>query len=219
MANKDIDIVVNALDFYLRIWIGQYGEIDRIRRFYDLDRADYVDFESCNKYYLAIRKILIPELGNENLSGSLGIWNEQTNHLAKSAYDMQQIIRYTYAWYVYPEGGITVNFNSPILEGDLPQIECCYQGDITDPVLTISGQESNYRLLLESLEVQSCLFRCKIKSLFEHYTDNPEALCIAKRLEEMYVEKIKETSVQLQDTLMKIEKLGQRIRALILKIG
>lgn len=92
VANKDIGIVVNALDFYSRIWIGQYGEIDRIRRFYDLDRADYVDFESCNKYYLAIRKILIPELGNENLSGSLGIWNEQTNHLAKSAYDMQQIL-------------------------------------------------------------------------------------------------------------------------------
>lgn len=64
------------------------------------------------------------ELADESFFCSLGIRNVQTNHLAKAAFDMQQIIRYTQAWYVHSGGGLCVDFDTPILERDLPQIQC-----------------------------------------------------------------------------------------------
>lgn len=75
-----------------------------------------------------IGKIIL-QLENADIYCSLGIWNVDTNAWAKSAYDMQQIIRYTLAWYQHPEGGEGVNFSMPILEGHLPKIQCKCQGE------------------------------------------------------------------------------------------
>ena len=49
--------------------------------------------------------------------------------------------------------------------------------------MTISGEESNYRLLLECMEIYGCLFECKIEEIFKHYTDEIEAVQHAKDIE------------------------------------
>ena len=167
--------------------------------------------------YLKLRNILLSSLENEDFNCSLGIWSSETNSLAKSAYDMQQIIRYTQAWYLHPEGGIGVNFNTPILEGELPQIKCRCRGEATERAMTISGEESNYHLILECLEVYECLFECKIEKMFKHYTDEIEAVQLAKDIEEAYVKIIETEITKVQPHVIAIKKLKTKIEQVLKK--
>lgn len=143
LINDEIFMVINSLDFYSRIWIGQYDEIDSLLHLYGYNESDSLNFEDYEKEYLKLRSIMIPKLANDNFSCSLGIWNVETDNRAKSAYDMQQTIRYTQAWYKHPEGGIGTDFNTPILEGELPQIRCECQGDTMECSMILSGDKSN----------------------------------------------------------------------------
>lgn len=171
-------------------------------------------FEDYKDSYLKLRSILIPEFANENFNCSLGIWNVKTNGLAKSAYDMQQTIRYTQAWHIHPEGGIGVEFNTPISEGDLPQISCECHGDSIDGFMMIFGDESNYRLIWESLEVYGCMFERRIEELFKHYTNNAEALRLAANMEATYV-KVTAEEIGTPSYLVKIEKLKAKIEQML----
>lgn len=171
--------------------------------------------EDCKEDYLKLRSILIPNLANEDFNCSLGIWSVETSSLAKSAYDMQQIIRYTQAWHIHPEGGSGVNFNTPILEGELLQRKCRCKGDAAENVIIISGEERNFRLILECLEVYGCLFEYKIEEMFKYYTDNAEVLRLAKNIEEVYV-KIMETGItKVHPYVITIEKLKTKIGQLL----
>lgn len=82
-----------------------------------------------------------------------------------------------------------MNFNTPILEGELTQIKCRCQGDAAKNVMIISGEERNFRQILECLEVYGCLLECKIEKIFKYYTDNAEALQLAKNIDEAVVVK------------------------------
>lgn len=46
--------VINALDFYSRIWIGQYNEIDNLLRNYDYDGVKSLKFDDYREDYLTI---------------------------------------------------------------------------------------------------------------------------------------------------------------------
>lgn len=211
LTKEEVSIVIAALDFYSRIWIGQYDEINSLLRLHGYADSG-VTIEEYKEAYLRLRSILIPELTGEDFNCSLGIWNSETNSLAKSAYDMQQIIRYTQAWYTHPEGWIGVDFHTPILEGELPQIKCECRENAAGYVMTISGEESNYRLLSECLQVYGCLFEGKIGEIFKHYTDAAEAVQYAKDIEEAYG-KIAETGIaKVQPYVIAIEKLKTKIR-------
>lgn len=61
--------------------------------------------------YTAIRNLVFREnkIAEWDLYGSLGIWSEDTDVRAKNAYDMQQVIRYHYAWCINPDGGMGRN--------------------------------------------------------------------------------------------------------------
>lgn len=199
------------MDFYSCIWIGQYNEINNLLRIYNYEGAKALDFESCREDYLKLRSIAIPKLAGRNIYCSLGIWNEDTNCMAKSAYDMQEIIRYTQAWYLHPEGGLGVNFNIPILEGDLPEIQCECHGEKEGCILTISGEESNFQLILKSLEVYISLFEYKIESLFHYYTNNAEALQLAKNIEKVYMSQDGVRTEKVQMYLNEIEKVKEKV--------
>lgn len=217
LTNEEVYTVIDALDFYSRIWIGQYDEINSLLRLHGFMKSESHKIENRKGDYLKLRNILLPSLENEDFNCSLGIWNTKTNSLAKSAYDMQQIIRYTQAWYLHPEGGIGVNFNTPILEGELPQIKCRCRGDATECAMTISGEESNYHLILECVEVYGCLFECKIEEMFKHYTGEIEAIQLAKDIEEAYVKIIETEITKVQLHVITIEKLKTKIEQLLKK--
>lgn len=211
LTNEEIYILIDAFDFYSCIWIGQYDEINSLLRLRGYVRSESLRIEDCKEDYLKLRSSLIPNLANKDFNCSLGIWSVEANSLAKSAYDMHQIIRYTQAWYIHPEGGIGVNFNTPILEGELPQIKCRYQGEAAECSMTIWGKESNYRLMLECLEVYRCLFECKIEEMFKHYTDDTEALQLAKNIEEVYTKTIEIGITKVQPYVIAMEQLEKKI--------
>ena len=98
LTNEEVYTVIDALDFYSRIWIGQYDEINSLLRLHGFMKSESHKIENRKGDYLKLRNILLSSLENEDFNCSLGIWSSETNSLAKSAYDMQQIIRYTQAF-------------------------------------------------------------------------------------------------------------------------
>lgn len=215
LTNEEVYTVIDALDFYSRIWLGQYEEINSLLRLHGCVESANFEIEDCKEDYLKLRSILLPVLAGEDINCSLGIWSSETNSLAKSAYDMQQIIRYIQAWYIHPEGGIGVNFNTPVLEGELSQIKCECRGNAAECVMIISGEKSNYRLLLECLEIYGFLFEFKIGEMFKHYTDKIEAIQLAKAIEEAYIKIIETGIAKAQPYVITIEKLKTKIEQLL----
>ena len=113
---EELNHILNALDLYSRVLCGQYEETIKIYgyqySFYDL-RCSYL-IKNLKKQ----REICIPHLARSDFNISFGIWNIDTPFIAKRAYDIYQILRYQKAYHDYPEGGNTVNFNSPFIHGE-----------------------------------------------------------------------------------------------------
>lgn len=110
LTGEEINLSVNALDFYSRIWIGQYDEILWNHRMF-LDHKEVGKIEDNVTLFLQmVRMLVLPDLGPE-LNGSYGIYNPVIDKKAQLAYNMQQVIRYKYAYAKYPEGGIQVDVN------------------------------------------------------------------------------------------------------------
>ena len=109
LKDSEIGTCISALDFYSRMYMGQYGEIDFELRQYRFDSEFDNQYMCARKHiYTAIRNLVFREnkIAEWDLYGSLGIWSEDTDVRAKNAYDMQQVIRYSHAWCCNSEGGI-----------------------------------------------------------------------------------------------------------------
>ena len=113
---EEIDTIISNLDLFSRILIGQYDEI--IEKISGIFIYHENEVPELTKALVCLRCELIPELKCYSLSGSLGIWNDVTPLIAKRAYDIQQVLRYQLSYHRNPEGGITVNFNTPYLHGE-----------------------------------------------------------------------------------------------------
>lgn len=116
-CQEEIFDVINALDLYSRIWIGQLLEIDNQmiwlkEKLYETDSA-----AKMTPFFVNIRNRILPgsltDIGN-TLHSSYGIFSKKIDRRARIAYDMQQVIRYTSAWYFHPDGGHSVDFGTPM---------------------------------------------------------------------------------------------------------
>ncbi|MBQ8995292.1 MAG: hypothetical protein IJ091_05715, partial [Oscillospiraceae bacterium] len=113
LKGSQIGSVVEALDLYARIWIGQFDHIMyEMRWLKDCEEIDLQE-ERLVHLFLALRNILLPGLSGYSLSGSYGIFSRKRDIRAAVAYDLQQVIRYRKAWFEKPEGGYTVDFRAP----------------------------------------------------------------------------------------------------------
>lgn len=114
LSDKQADVLIAALDLYSRIHLGQFEEVANVARMYDVSRLNG-DYEAHNEFDDAIReaKTILGFCRN----GSYGIFNERVNDVARVAWDMQQVIRHYLAWKRNPEGGFTVNFDTPHRSG------------------------------------------------------------------------------------------------------
>lgn len=185
--DNEIQSVVNALDFYSRIWIGQYDHILGDLRWYrncrQLDALDNI----LRKKFTDMRNIILPELRHYGLSGSYGIFSPDRDIKAAIAYDMQQEFRYKSAWFKHPEGGITVNFGKPLPcdddPCDFPKAECySVNGEFRIKVCIDNMQLG---IITDALNISILKHDCDIRKLFEYYTDNQEALLIAAEITEL----------------------------------
>ena len=189
LIDDEIDICINALDFYNRMYIGQYDQIDWIIRMRLFSTGKYKEGEyTRRKLYEAVRSIIMKDtrIAEYNLDASLGIWSDQTDDRARSSYDMQQIMRYSAAYCRSPEGGTTVDFREPLIEGSLPEIGCDCRQENEHMIETIGINSNHADIIDDALYVYSFLHRHNINGIFKYYTDDPLALEIVGIINEMY---------------------------------
>lgn len=111
--------VLNVLEFYARMAIGQWNEVGR--QFLDLKDDMYVEKTDELKRGMAkLRKIVYPELP-EDMSASYGV---SAIPKACAAWEILEVLRHSMAWAKHPEGGYTVDFGRPISFSGKPLAKC-----------------------------------------------------------------------------------------------
>ena len=182
--DREIRIVLNALDFYSRIWIGQYDHILwELRWSKNCSQLDALD-ETLRRKFWDMRNIILPGLRKYYLNGSYGIFSPDRDVKAAIAYDMQQEFRYKRAWFLNPEGGNTVDFGRPLPcdddPCDFPKTECYnVDGEFRIKVYIDDAQLST---VIDALNIEILAYNCQIRKLLEYYTDDPDALAVADEL-------------------------------------
>ena len=138
-------ILMDATEFYGRVLCGQYEEIARkvaevqYERLRNKKAPEAVEAESSelwdlrNKAETALlwpKKVQFPEL--EGIGHHHGLGYSRTTDIS---YNIYQAVRNAMAWHRHPEGGMTVDFNTPSAdEKPVPQVEidgkCYIKGNV-----------------------------------------------------------------------------------------
>jgi len=103
-------VIKDALELYSRLQMGQIKEIDLFFRLRSKERMDY-DRNMMDHLLETIKRMYFPDLSS---NGFYGIFGDKTPEEAKIAWDLIQNMRYTISWKIHPEGGMGVNFDSPL---------------------------------------------------------------------------------------------------------
>lgn len=190
-SQDEILKIVKALDFYSRIWIGQYLEIDDEMIWLKKKTYDDVRENEIIPLFLQLRNRIMPEsirdIG-QTLYASYGIFSDKVDERAGTAYDMQQAIRYTFAWFLHPEGGWTVDFGTPLRAGrvyQVPKASCIRNNENVEIEISLSDK-SQFMIVKDAIEILNLVRSGKIKKLFSYYTDDIEALLTASEIEKVY---------------------------------
>lgn len=184
LKNKDVLTARNALEMYIAMHLGRYGDIIMLYRFRSA-KEEYEKLwtwtEECESHLKHIRNLLMPDLQEYALNGAnRGIFQPVVDDRARDAYDMLQCIRYTYAWYKHPEGGHGVDFYEPMIRGRYPEPKCqAYGEDCVD----IDLCDEQIRIFLEAARVYDHINRGRIRQAFMLYTDEMDALETAEKIE------------------------------------
>lgn len=190
-SQDEILKIVKALDFYSRIWIGQYLEIDDEITWLKKEAPNEILETKITSLLLKIRSKLLPlsnrDIG-QTLYASYGIFSNKIDERAGTAYDMQQAIRYTLAWFLHPEGGWTVDFGSPLRAGrvyPVPKASCVNNDGNIEMEVSLTDK-SQFAIIEDAIEVLDLVRSGKIEKMFSYYTDDKEALLTASEIEKVY---------------------------------
>lgn len=218
LKDSEIGTCISALDFYSRMYMGQYGEIDFELRQYRFDSEFDNQYMFARKHiYTAIRNLVFRKnkIAEWDLNGSLGIWSEDTDVRAKNAYDMQQVIRYHYAWCTNPDGGMGRNFDAPLLGGELIPIICDCLKTEQGIAMDISDIEKEHiDIMIAAVQVYLYLLTIQINKLMKYYTQDENALGLALTVEKLYdkaelagVSRVKEKISDLKNIANRLNEL------------
>ena len=192
-SQDEILKIVKALDFYSRIWIGQYLEIDGEMIWLKKRTYDEILENEITPLFLQLRNRLMPssirDIG-QTLHASYGIFSDKVDERAGTAYDMQQVIRYTLAWFLHPEGGWTVDFGSPLRAGrvyPVPKASCIKNNGNVEMEVPMSDK-SQFTIIEDAVKILNLVRSGKIEKMFSYYTDDKEALLTASEIEKIYNE-------------------------------
>lgn len=191
-SQDEILKIVKSLDFYSRIWIGQYLEIDGEMIWLKKRTYDEILENEIIPLFLQLRNRLmlssIRDIG-QTLHASYGIFSDKVDERAGTAYDMQQVIRYTLAWFLHPEGGWTVDFGSPLRAGrvyPVPKASCIKNNENVEMEVSLSDN-SQFMIVEDAIEILDLVRSGKIEKMFSYYTDDKEALLTASEIEKTYM--------------------------------
>lgn len=126
----------------------------------------------------------MPGLDNEGFYTSYGIFSPEINYKAAVAYNMQQVFRYTVAYFEHPEGGMTIDFNTPLKAKldpyPFPKAECCKIDN--QIIINIDINKEQLDIIREALNVQIAELETDMIKLFRYYTENEKILCLTEKL-------------------------------------
>jgi hypothetical protein len=206
---RSLNIIIDALDFYIRMHLGQYDSIDRKLKMYYFD-SEY-DFTR-RELYTAARSIMFKNTDIEcwGLEGSLGIYTDITDMRGKNAYDIQQCIRHSLAWCKRPEGGNAVDFNPPLISGNIGEVKCESVVNKGEVITTAYLTGEQVHIILSAIKIFILLLNIDIAGVFKEYTDSEIVVEIIKVAEKLYDRRrIKEN--YSKDFMLDIEELRRNI--------
>ena len=192
LTKRQVSTAIDALDLYSRIFIGQYDHLNwDIRLNAEVKKNEWKEFEDAeikrSFVFKKIRDIIIPDLAHFELYASHGIWNDKNDPRAIDAYDMQQTIRFTDAWFRRPEGGIGVYFSKPWIRGRYPEVKVEITGTRSDYQMMIDLLPEQFMILKEAAEVFLYAQCQEYEKMFAMFTDDQKALELARDAEQYNV--------------------------------
>lgn len=126
LTDKQAQVIVDALDLYTRLLMGQFNEIESLfihhgkSEFWKNDKLR----ELLRTNLLITKIILLPELSDGAYYSILD--KDHVPFVARVAYDIQSKMNHDISWHVHREGGMTTNFDKPFHaehSQPLPKIE------------------------------------------------------------------------------------------------
>ena len=186
MSEAECHLAINALDLYSRIWIGQYERIQDLQIYDSGER--WSRYSQVHMLFQRIRDLLIPSLvgHGDYRSCSLGIWSDKTDIRAINAYDIQQRLRYEISWFKNPEGDISVNYDRPLIKGNLGDYSIYCEQCKEEFFATLYLSSEQLAVIQTSLGVYRHLINRNMKDAFEFFTSNEEALSVVEELTRIY---------------------------------
>ena len=119
LSEDHLHAILKGTEFFERIAMGQFREI--------LDVVDprfkipIKDREAAEQLFTIARRYLMPDLKHDNAYWS--IHSKEIPDSARICYDFLQVVRHRLSWDRHPEGGWTVNFDTPRVTGPLDLVE------------------------------------------------------------------------------------------------
>lgn len=192
MIITDNTAAINALDFYDRMYLGQFDEITKAYR-YHLKKG-YNAFEEQEKILLAIRSKMMPDIANLGFNCSRGIYCPETPKRAVDSHDILQIFNYEYAVNIcgIKEGSIDYRTHPVCIDGQYPEV-------IIDGDEAIMNAEQ-MTIVYEAAKAYAFMVRGEIRKLFEMYTEDEEVL---KTAETVVFPSMKKDAVKKADDFVK----------------
>lgn len=183
-----LGMIITALDFSVRMWIGQYDNIEDIMRWHKEVTAESGIDDEVGHMLLKVRNVVFPEIADYGYYGSHGVYNPKRPIQGGVAFDMYQEFRTKHAYFLHPEGGWTREFDKPLWckddPYDRPAASLYRDGDTTVATLTICKEQKD--ILVKSLKAYSLLLSTKLTDMLRIFTDNKEALDLMEEVEKFY---------------------------------
>lgn len=134
---KQVSVLIQALDFFSRIGIGQIEEVQTMLRHKEHTMPGNV--EAVRSFLDAVKKQLMGLDSNE----TWGVFHQKVSDEFKVAWDLQQVIRNKLSWTLNPAGGFGVCFDEPMKAGTEPLATMNQVGEVTSRVALLKIVEQD----------------------------------------------------------------------------
>ena len=192
IRGDQVHTLIKALDLYSRIFMGQYSEIEWCLRLNTRSTDgrplyEVVDEQKLQMALLKVRDLAMPALKGYGFHGSYGIWSADNDRRSVEAFDLEQVIRHSDAWFRNPEGGIGTHFDRPWLHGrfDKMQAKCVGTRDSYNMVISDISEEQN-EIICNALKASATLYNLEFVKFLKYFTDKDDALTAMKDIETLY---------------------------------
>ena len=166
LNEEQAKVVLQALDLFSRIHMGQVEEVDAIIRLYGINQKTK-DLDGMKNAMAMFKKAAFPELSSTSYHG---INSSDIDDNARVAWDIQQVLRNVIAWHKTPQGGMTVDFDVPMRSSEkqhLPEADVIKDRFAENMLLALKEKFAYYTEVematLESAEMKKTTSKSDIK--------------------------------------------------------